>query len=174
MKNVFLVLAVLAGFSVPLQAQGTLPVQVVCVREQGPYKPICNHVKQAVNTSPQFRQAKSGSRYVLILFALKDILKDIEAGAVLMSVSFGAVISDPLSERFMYHIATIPTVFFPSQSQMTAQTIVNERLPVAVTLFSDAVDEINSYGPSGKEFSEATVEDILREMMIEMDPEETN
>jgi len=176
-KRVLPVLLLLAGFAVPLQAQGTLPVQVVCVKgDPDNYKPICGHTKQAVNRSPLYRQAKNGNRYVVILDAFSG---RIEGGDIVMSITMGARISDPLSQVFMYHIATIPWVFSPSESSITGELIVSEGLPVAILFFSLVVDEINSYGASGRELTEATeaAEDILRKMKLGMNrflKEQTN
>ena len=69
MKEVLLVLAISMGFSLPLQAQSALPVQVICTKTQGVYKPICGHMKQAVSSSAEFRPAKNGNRYIVLLFA---------------------------------------------------------------------------------------------------------
>jgi len=173
MKKALLVLAVLVGFSASLQAQ-ELPVQVLCFKGSGSYKPICNQVKKAVNGSSQFRQARSGNRYVVILGALTG---NIQGGDVDMSVMFGAVLSDPLSQVFPYQIVTIPLVFSPSESSIVAEGLISVFLPIAVAAFSAVVDDINSSGPSGRELSEATVDDILEKMQFEMDrllKEQTN
>ena len=163
-KRVLPILLVLAGFSVPVQAQGTLPVQVVCTKLQGFYKPICNHVKKAVNASSQFRQAKNGNRYVVILVAQTG---EIDGGLVDMSIVVGAILSDPLTNQFPYHIVSVPWVFAPSESRALGAAIVSGGLPVAVDVFSDVVDEINSYGTSGTEL-EFAGDDILEEVKLEM------
>ena len=181
-KRVLPVLLLLAGFAVPLQAQGPLPVHVICTKGKGTYKPICKHVKQAVNASPQFRQARSGNRYVVLLYAKTCKTAGpgggpgCNIGDIAMSVTFEAVINDPLSHSFPYHIASIPYVFTPSESRILGAAIILGGLPVAVDFFSAVVDEINSYGTSGREL-ESTGDEILEEMKLEMDKilkEQTN
>ena len=74
MKEVLLVLAISMGFSLPLQAQSALPVQVICTKTQGVYKPICGHMKQAVSSSAEFRPAKK--RQPLHRVALRKDLRN--------------------------------------------------------------------------------------------------
>lgn len=174
MKKALLVLAVLVGFSVPLQAQTALPVEVICTKGAGTYKPICGHVKQAVKKSPLFKKAKRGNRYVVSLFAETG---EIGGGDIDMSITYAAAISDPLSQVFPYHIASIPFVFSPSESRALGVGIVDGGLLIAVLIFSAVVDEINSYGILERQLSEATVDDIQKEMKLEMErilEEQTN
>ena len=173
-KRVLPLLVVLAGFSVPAQAQGPLPVHVHCVKGQGTYKPICSDVKQALKRSPLFKPAKNGSRYYVHLFAETG---EIDGGLVSMSITYGAHLGDPLSQVFPHMISSFPWVLDPSDSRLLGEVIVSTGLPFAIGLFTDVVDEINSYGTLGRELSEATGDDISEKMKFEMDKilkEQTN
>ena len=185
MRNVLLVLAVLVGFSVPLQAQTALPVQVLCIKRTlgGTYKPTCKHLKQAVKRNPLFKPAKKGNRYVVQFFAKTcetagpGNRQSCNSGDAAMSVTFEAVISDPLSQRFPYHISSFPMVYSPSESALLAEVLIDVALPLVVAIFSGVVDEINSYGASGRQLDEATVEELQRTMELEMNrflKEQTN
>ncbi len=165
-KKVLAVVAVLAGFSVPLQAQRSLPVEVICVKGQGTYQPICQHTKQAVGRSSEFRKAKSGNRYVVIVYAEKG---QIDGGIIDMAVAYGAVLSDPLSKLFPYSIGGIPFVFAPSESRIWGEALIIGGLPVFVDAFSAVVNEINSYGTLQRELSEDTGNDIIEKMKFEID-----
>jgi hypothetical protein len=163
--------AVLAGLSVPVQAQRALPVQVVCIKGTGDpyhtyYKPICGAVKKAVNKSSEYKQAKKGNRYVLILDAWSG---EVASGDVIMSITVGAKISDPLSKMFPYLVASIPHSFMPSELSVTAAAIVNGALPVATDFFSDYVDEINSFAYLQQEFGEDIHDDIATKMKLAME-----
>ena len=177
MNKALLVLIVLMGlawFSMPLQAQTALPVQVVCTTGPGTYKPICGDVKQAVKGSSLYKPAKNGNRYVVLLYA-----KTCETAApgggpgcsrgdVVVSVTFEVIISDLLSHSFPYHIASVPWVLSPSESRVLAEAVVQAGLPVAVLTFSAVVDEINSHGISERQLGEAAVDEILKQMKLEM------
>jgi hypothetical protein len=165
-KKALAVLAVLAGFGGPLYAQSELPVQVFCAKGAGIYKPICNQVKQAVKTSPLYKPAKNGSRYVVILWAETG---DIANGDIAMSATFGAITGDTLSQIFPYHILTGPLVFPPSDSAAVAQAVVDGGLTIAVIAFEGVVGEINSYGASTRQLDEATVEDLQLKMRSEIE-----
>ena len=164
-KRVLPALLLLAGFAVPLQAQGTLPVQIVCVKGAGTFKPLCSDTKKAVNSNPQFRQARNGARYVVILFAQKG---KIDGGRISAAIAIGAILSDPLSQQFPYSFGAFPFVFAPDESRFVGPAIVDGALPVFVDAFSDLTDEINSFGPLGREFGETTEDGILEEMRLEM------
>ncbi len=119
---ILVALVVLLGFSVPLHAQAPLPVHVICTENEGTYQPICDHTKQAVDASPQFEQATSGNRYIVLLFAKTCETAGAGGGLgcnigdIAMSVTFEAAINNPLSHSFPHHIGTFPWVFAPSES----------------------------------------------------------
>jgi predicted aspartyl protease len=86
-----------------------------------------------------------------------------------MSVAYGAILSDPLSQLFPYNIVTIPLVFSPSESSAVATGIIDGGLVAAAIIFEAVVNEINSYGASTRQLDEATVEEIQTKVKSEID-----
>lgn len=169
---ILVVLVVLVGVSEPLHAQAPLPVQVICVQDVGTFQPICDQTNQAVNASPQYIQAMSGNRYILVLNAKTCVPGDTinglgcNIGDVLMSATYAAAISDPLSQTFPYHIATVPWVFAVSDAPALGAVLVTEGFLVAAAFFPAVVDEINSLRTSGG--LEFVGDAILEEMKLRM------
>jgi hypothetical protein len=171
--KVLAVVAFLVGLRAPVQAQGPLPVQVICFKGKvsqpdgttiKAYQPICKQTKNAVKRSSDFKPAKSGNRYVVLLVAIKTA-----DTPVVTSISYTAAISDPLSQSFPYHIISLPWVFETSDVEAMGEAVIDGGLPVAVDFFSDYVDEINSYGTFGKEISEEFEEEIAERVKREID-----
>jgi len=170
-------LVVLLGFSVPLEAQGPVPVELVCVQNAHVFQPICNQTRQAINASPQFRQAMSGNRYAVILFAQTCDPVDRTGGRIcntgdaLVSITYAAIRSDrdPLSEIFPYTIACLPWVFASSEAPILGGAII-EALPVAVDAFSEVLGENKSFGTSARtrqSFDEGDIAEEIKSAMHE-------
>ena len=88
-------------------------------------------------------------------------------GDIAMSLTLAAAIDNPVSQIFPYHIATIPVVFARSEAAILGAAIVSEGLPVAVEFFSAVMDEISSFGTSGR-MPETIGEAILEDMKLKM------
>jgi hypothetical protein len=137
MKKMLIALALLVVSS-PLYAQST-PVQIVC--SKGGYGPACNSLKQAVNQSPFWHQSKSGPRYVVFLNTLLHPDTPQAVGAA----SFAAVLSDPLSSVFPYHIDEVAFYWGTGVMNQLGPALVEE-LTLAAIGFAETVNSRESGG----------------------------
>ena len=147
----FFLFVLVVGFNAPLAAQGTLPVEVLCVKGAGTFKPLCNDTKKAINASSSFRQARNGSRYVLTIYAQKNQVGD---GRIIAAIAFSGALSDRLSQVFPYSAGGIPWILEPNESRILGIAIVEGGLPVFVDAFSAMTNEINLFGSPRRTLAE--------------------
>ena len=166
MRQTLLMFAMLAGLSSPLYSQSATPVEVACVKGAGTYKAICGQVKKAVKQNPLFKPSKKGNRYAVVLYARTG---EIANGDIVMSVAYGAALSDQLSQRFPYNIITLPLVFSPAESAAVAAGVIDGGLVAAAVIFEAFADQINSYGASTMQFDEATITEVEKQVKSEID-----
>jgi hypothetical protein len=145
MKKMLIALALLVVSS-PLYAQST-PVQIACFK--GGYKPMCDSFKQAVNQDPHWHQKKGGARYVALLGADYDPQTGLVSGAV----SFGAALTDPVSNNFPHLIQMVTFYVDPSTASAAGPVLVGLLTESAIT-FADALASLQQHGTAGPDLTD--------------------